>query len=413
MRRISGVCLVILLSLSGTAYADDGPWWTWSTMTGDWGGYRTTLADHGITFQGGETATFQTNTGGAPHSNHNSAFASQFNLTNEIDFGKLAGLTGFLIHSEFWWQAGNSLSDRDIGNLFEVSHAYEPNGAYLGQLYAQQTLLNGGLQLQLGRLSANSTFAALPVFNDYVSAAINSDPANIPLNTSAFTSAPSVEWGAVVSYAPVDQIELAAGIYDTDPSSAAPKASANGTHFSLQPNEGVLTVGQVSYKLNQAKGDAGLPGTYSFGGFYAGNHYTDLNNGHQKAGNYGFYAMAQQMVYRDGGADSSTGLTPWAAVAWQPQENINLMPFFLAAGATYQGLIASRADDTTALMVAYGKVSDTQQGTTGEVTLEVNYTVAATPWLAITPDFQYIINPSGRTSANDAAVFGAQLAFTF
>jgi porin len=373
------ICVVALFGVGGPAAADDGSWLTWSMMSGDWGGLRTTLADQGITFQATELATFQANTGGVPHSNHRSAFASEFDLINEIDFGKLAGLTGFLIHSEFWWQAGTNLSARDLGNLFTVSPAYQPNGIYLGQLYAQQTLLDGGLVLQLGRLATNSTFAMLPVFNDYLNTAVNTDPANIPLNTPAFASVPSVEWGAVITYDPIDQLELAAGIYNTDPASAAPKASANGTHFALRPGKGVLAVGQVTYKLNQAKGDTGMPGTYALGGFYASDDYMDLNSGREKTGNYGFYAMAQQMVYRDGGPDSSVGLTPWLAIAWQPRDSINLMPFFIAAGATYQGLIAGRDNDVAAIMVAYGKISDTQPHKSGEVVLELDYTLAATP----------------------------------
>jgi porin len=119
------------------------------------------------------------------------------------------------------------------------------------------------------------------------------------------------------------------------------------------------------------------------------------------------------MVYRDGGPGSTTGLTPWLAIAWQPQDNINLMPFFIAAGATYRGLLPGRGDDTAGFMVAYGKISGTQPNTTGELVLELDYTLAATPWLAITPDFQYVFNPGGGSGANNAAVFGAQLAFTF
>jgi porin len=224
---------------------------------------------------------------------------------------------------------------------------------------------------------------------------------------------PSVEWGALVTYDPIEQIHLAAAIYNTDPASAAPKASANGTHFSLRPGKGVLAVGQITYNLNQADGDAGMPGTYTVGGFYASDDYADLDTGRERSGNYGFYAMAQQMVYRDGGPGSSVGLTPWLAIAVQPKDDINLMPFFIAAGATYQGLFASRGNDVAAFMVAYGKISDTQPHTTCELVVEVDYTLAATPWLAVTPDFQYVINPSGDPSANNAAVFGAELALTF
>ena len=44
--------------------------------------------------------------------------------------------------------------------------------------------------------------------------------------------------------------------------------------------------------------------------------------------------------------------------------------------------------------------------------LELDYTLAATPWLAVMPDFPYIFNPRGGSSANNAAAFGVQLAVT-
>jgi porin len=413
MRGIGWICLAVLFGFVRPASADDDGWLTRSTLTGDWGGVRTTLADHGVTFESTELMTFQANAGGVPRSNHRTAFASQFNLINEIDFEKLAGIPGFVIHSEFWWQAGSSLNARDIAGLYEVSPAYGPNGILLGQLYAQQTLLDGGLEFRIGRLSADSTFATLPVFTDYLNTVINGVPGSIPLNAAVFTTAPAVEWGATVTFEPTETLQLAAGIYATDGPSAEPQASTNGTHFALHLDEGVFAVGQVTYKLNQAKDDTGLPGTYSIGGFFAGNDYADLKDGREGSGNYGFYALAQQMVYRTGEPGSDAGLTPWLAIAVQPQQDINEVPFSIAAGATWKGLIPGRDDDTAALMVAYSKISNTQAHMTGEVDLELAYTLAATPWLAVTPDFQYIVNPGGDPNANNAAVFGAQMSVTF
>ena len=60
------------------------------------------------------------------------------------------------------------------------------------------------------------------------------------------------------------------------------------------------------------------------GGFHAGDRYRRINGSGDKDGNYGFYAMGQQMVWREGGFGSAEGLTPWLAVAYQPQQSINL-----------------------------------------------------------------------------------------
>ena len=37
----------------------------------------------------------------------------------------------------------------------------------------------------------------------------------------------------------------------------------------------------------------------------------------------------------------------------------------------------------------------------------------ATPWLGLTPDFQYVFNPGGASSDDAAAVFGGQIMVNF
>jgi carbohydrate-selective porin OprB len=118
------------------------------------------------------------------------------------------------------------------------------------------------------------------------------------------------------------------------------------------------------------------------------------------------------MVYL-GAPGSAEGLTPWLALAWNPEESADFLPLFLSAGAVYQGLIPGRNADTTALAVYTGKFSKFAENTTSETVLEVNYTLWATPWLGITPDFQYVFNPLGGPSKNDAAVFGGQILIIF
>jgi carbohydrate-selective porin OprB len=58
-------------------------------------------------------------------------------------------------------------------------------------------------------------------------------------------------------------------------------------------------------------------------------------------------------------------------------------------------------------------VSNAVPETTGETVVEVNYTYWALAWLSLTPVFQYVFNPSGDGSNNDAAVFGGQILVNF
>ena len=45
--------------------------------------------------------------------------------------------------------------------------------------------------------------------------------------------------------------------------------------------------------------------------------------------------------------------------------------------------------------------------------LELNYRVQLTPWLYLTPDFQYDVHPNGSTHIGDAAVLAGELSVTF
>ena len=64
--------------------------------------------------------------------------AASFNLLAlDLDFSRLVGLPGLLVHAEGWAARGNNPSTPGrINNLLGVAQAYTPSGFYLGQLYA-------------------------------------------------------------------------------------------------------------------------------------------------------------------------------------------------------------------------------------------------------------------------------------
>ena len=393
---------------TGDAFRD---WLNGPSALGDWAGQRQSLEGRGVTIGGFSATALLGNATGGKRRSWTAANSTLVAL--DLDFDKLVGWSGFLIHAEGWWAGGNNLSDAGrIDNLFGVASTYTPNGLYLGQLYAEQDLFDRKLVLQIGRMATANNFASLPVAADYVSAAMNGVPVGLPINTVPFTQSPASQWGIVATVAPLSAIELTAGVYNADRRSS----ELNGTHgvdFGLNLERGVMVIGQASYLRDQAKSDRGLPGIYSFGGFRAGDEYQRVEGSGDKSGNYGFYAMGQQMVYREGGPGSSEGLTLWLGVAYQPQQSINLVPVFLAGGGVYEGLVPGRDTDTTALAVYHGQLSDDLEDASGETVLELNYTFWATPWLGITPDLQYVFNPGGGSSNDDAAVVGGQIMVNF
>ena len=57
----------------------------------------------------------------------------------------------------------------------------------------------------------------------------------------------------------------------------------------------------------------------------------------------------------------------------------------------------------------YGRFSDELQGQSAETVVEANHRFQVAPWLYVTPDFQYVIRPDGRSDVDDAAVFGSEI----
>jgi porin len=222
-----------------------------------------------------------------------------------------------------------------------------------------------------------------------------------------------VEWGAQAIYNLTPTVEVATGLYNTNPYAAA--GTDNGINFAFQQgNTGVLTIAQVSYLYNQAKGNTGLPGEYTVGGLYDSNNFSSLSCPACKAGgDYSLYAMFQQMVYRVEDYSSQKGLTAWGEVAISPKPSVSSIPYFLGGGLSYQGLISNRGKDIASLGAIYGSFSGYIPQTSGEAVVEANYLITLTPWLSITPDLQYVIKPGGSSTFRDAVVLGAQLAVTF
>jgi porin len=334
------------------------------------------------------------------------------------DLDTLLRLPGLLVNVGAAWSTGKNLSADAIGNSFTVQSAYTApgggtNNLTLGEMYVQQQLLQNSLLIAAGRLVPETTFATMPVLNQYVNAGINPAPGALGINDATFTGyPPGVEWGVQAIYNLTPRWQMAAGVFNTNQSAAG--GSKGGLDFALQQgNRGVLAVVQVTYLANHAPGESGLPGQFTLGGFYDSNSVSSLSQPNAtESGTYSFYGLVQQMVYRAGGASSQQGLTVWGEAAFAPKARVSPMPSFVGGGVSYQGLVPGRASDIASAGVIAGMFSHFIPQTTAETVLEANYQITVTRWLSVTPDLQYIIRPSGSSAISNAVILGVQLAMT-
>ena len=80
-------------------------------------------------------------------------------------------------------------------------------------------------------------------------------------------------------------------------------------------------------------------------------------------------------------------------------------------GISFDGMVPDRPEDTFCIGFFHDETSDDFPdvlGTTDRTGFEGYYKVQATPWMQITPDVQYLINP-GIEDRDDTLVIGLRM----
>jgi porin len=411
--------LILVLSVVGILGAEQGsatePSWinAWlggPGLTGTWFGLRETLVQRGIT----PSITYTTDVLGNPVGGLRKgiAYAGQLNADLTFDLGKVAGLDGLTFNISGNWASGTDLSADDIGNFFVVAQAFAGDRVRLYTLYLAQSLLDGRLDIKVGRFAPGDDFLSWPQYTFFANIALNPAVFATQVNVPGFTAAPIGTWGARVRGKPLDTLTTTVGLYYSDPSRDL--ANTSGVDFAVDATgTGVLVMTEVAYLLNQREG-AGLSGTYRLGGYYDSSRYSTFADPQSlRRGNWGVYLMADQIVYREGGAASQRGLALFGALVAAPLQSINTIPLFASGGLVYQGILRSRPKDITALGAYIGAFSQDLPGQRVETVFELTHSMPLTRWLTVQPDIQYIIHPSGRSSISNALVIGTQLLLQF
>ena len=416
-RRAPAV-LVALILFAGTvpASGDEAPpaswlarWAAQPQLAGTWLGARDALISWGITPSVRYSTDLLASVAGGEK--RGQAYAGQLAAELDADLGKVAGLRGLRFDVSMDWASGTDLS-ADIGNTFTVAQYFEGDVVRLYNMYLQQSLLDGRLDLKAGRFSTGADFLTSPADVSLVNEALNPIVLAVQKNVPGVTADPNATWGGRVIAQPVGSLSLAAGAFYSDPN--LNQLTANGTEFAINGSAGYFVIGEITYRVNNDKDARGLPGRYRMGGYHDSNQYASLTNpARRQTGNYGVFVLGEQMVYRDGGPGSARGLSLFGGLIYAPDQRINPLPWFATAGASYRGLVPGRDRDTAAFALYYGGFSRDLPGQTYELALEWTYGIALTRWLTVQPDVQYVINPNGRSSVGSAVVVGTQLAVEF
>ncbi len=398
------------------------------TLLGDMWGLRPALAKYGATLSIVDNSEVFGNVTGGIHRGFE--YDGLTTATLQVDTKKAFGLEGGMFNASALQIRGNNLSTSNLGTLQFATGIEADPATRLWELWYQQKF-GETFDVKVGQQSLDQEFmisqnAAYFLNSSFGWAILPTE--DMPGGGPAYPlSSLGVRGRAHLN----DNLTLLAGVYNGSPSPSKvgdpQRADPYGLSFPL--NGGVLAIVelQFAYPAPNAPAKAGqaqpLPLTYKIGAWYDSEAFADLrydNTGMPLAspasdgtpashrGNYAFYAVADQMLWRSAKETNRT-INAFVRPMFTPLQDRNLIAFGLSAGVTIHEPFVGRGDDTAGLGVNFAQVSGAATGFNqdmafynpsvfsvvrhNETVLEATYQYQVAPWWQIQPDVQYVFNP--------------------
>ncbi len=410
-----------------------GDWDEREYLTGDWGGARTELANHGILFDTYVTQNLQGNAHGGKNTHGAFEYGGSVDYILRLDTARMGLWPGGLLTLHGETQFGQAPTF-DTGALMPPNYKAllpvpgDPGITTLSEYYFAQAL-SEKLVLLAGKIDftaigdRNAFAGDTTHVTQFMNTAFNVNPV-------IFTGGPYTGMTAGVVLLPTDWLQISTVVLDNDPDGAATRTGFN-TAFH---DRDWYTVGQqYDFKIKPF----GKPGHQRFGWFWTSRDFVDFGEDSriQLPGQIGRRLSLARLLR--GGVDRSPD--DWALYynfdqylfteAEDPEQGwglfgrfgystgeSNLFEQFYSIGLGGKGTIPTRDRDTWGLGYYHANLSDdiSLESLHSEQGVELFYNIAVTPWLHITPDLQCIVNPGGGFGDRDVAIaYGVRAQMNF
>jgi porin len=415
-RQVLVALTCIVAAMPALAGEDALPKFTDDTLSGDWGGGRTTAAKRGLFFEGGIKIDALRNRGAQ---SDGSKTVSHIDLKLRADLEKATGWQGGSAMLNLISDSGWGPNSRHVGSQMGVTNIEvgTPTTTRLFQAWLQQTFLDGRLALRAGLYPIDTEFFTMDSAGVFLGPEYGT-PADLAqtrgpsiFNNSAFGL--RARWN-------IDQGFYAmAAVLDGMPNDPArPRRSA----IRFAKGDGSFTIGEAGW-LPQAGNDefkghakAAL-GLWGYSSKVNDQRDTDAAGTPLPRRQQGGYVLGERTLGTLG-AQQERFLSGFARYTWSDGDSTALERS-LNLGLHLKGPFASRPDDIIGVAWSRAAVSakwrDVQtvagNTTAHEDALEITYSAALTPWLALQPNYQEINNPGG-IRAPKAKLIGLRLELT-
>ena len=244
-------------------------------------------------------------------------FANQIGLNNDINWERLAGLTGLSTHIIIVDRSGSSDSQLFGDHLLPVQEIYGSGGdvvVHLVSAYAQETLFDQRLDIAAGRMNVENDFASSSLYCAFMNNGLCGDPKALPGGDIGHSAYPDAVWAARMKVRPTSQTYLTFGVYEVNQGLYSYDNFRSGFKFDTSQDSGVYLPVQIGWEPKF--GDSQMPGHYAVGvGYDTSSGYKDFGNvlatdgvpgvtARTRTGNTQFWALADQMLLRQGSGPS-------------------------------------------------------------------------------------------------------------
>ena len=380
-------------------------WFEWSTMTGDWGGARTNLEDKGLAIGGSYTMDWGSVWSGGVNNVASTIHLWDINATADLE--KMFGWKGATIFADGYFTQVRGGS-RDVGDFHGVSNIDSgKNIGQLAELWYEQWLFEDKLRLKVGKIDGNAEFA----FIDAASETLNGSIA-MPATAWDLPTYPNPATGVVVFVYPSERCYIGGGAFDG--------ATADGwdtgnrgpdQFFGDDKSDAWFFIAEAGFTWDEWGSMGG--GRFAVGGHIHTADFAELN-GSDTEDATGAYVLLEQQVWRKGAEEENADKGVYLfGLAGLGDSDVHEVEGQLIGGVMCRGLFESRPDDSFGVLSSWLMLNEDAGLEEDEVVIEVLYKAQLTPWISVTPDLQFVINPGGTEDVDDAVRGGARFELVF
>jgi len=365
-----------------------------------------------------------------------SIFQGNFYAQMQIDGEKFFGVPGLTLFVSELVTHGPNPENGLVGDAQGVNNVTSRPGYRSYEGWVQYNFLGNHWSVLVGQYDLATEFYRSRTANLFFNSAFGTGTAFALSGIEGPSIYPYTALAARVAYKPFNNVTFRTAILDGVPLYRPP----NDVVSPLRRDDGLLIVSEAAWMRIDRPEDpslhpqfrigrfSGLPpydDKIAFGGWYYTAKFPSLNevdqfgNPLQKRDSAGAYMMVDKVLYET--KDHAQQISAFLQLGVAEQE-VNRFGSYYGTGIAGAGLIPGRPKDEVGIAVAIARngfsymQSQLQQSipvNRAETTIEATYLAQINDWLAIQPDFQYVVHPNTDPTLRNAWVFQlrAELAF--